>query len=91
MGIGEALCILIDLDAEKISGIPRDSTNLYAPQSMVIINHHYGLDAAKLVEKCSVSLHSILDYLEENSNGAQSFRKRSYHLIELNDGECHNM
>ena len=50
-------------------------------------NHHYAIDAAKLLEKCHVSLHSILDYLEGRSKGSNAFRRRAFQLIELNDGE----
>jgi hypothetical protein len=49
--------------------------------------HHYAIDAAKLLEKCHVGLRSILDYLEEQSNGSIAFRRRASTLIELNDGE----
>jgi primase-polymerase (primpol)-like protein len=54
---------------------------------MVIANHHYAIDAAKLVEKCHNMCNSILDCLEENSSGSAAFRRRAYQLIELNDGE----
>ena len=49
--------------------------------------HHYAIDAAKLSEKCRLHLHSILDCLEERSNGDNDFRRRAYSLIELNDGK----
>lgn len=44
-------------------------------------NHHYAIDAAKLVEKCRSLLHSILDSMESNSS------TRAYQLVALCDGE----
>mmetsp|Transcript_25233 Transcript_25233/g.45408 ORF Transcript_25233/g.45408 Transcript_25233/m.45408 type:complete len:893 (-) Transcript_25233:190-2868(-) len=47
-------------------------------------NHHYAIDAAKLVEKCRSLLHSILDVVESSSS-ARAFQRRSFQLLTLAD------
>ncbi|KAL7533309.1 hypothetical protein ACHAXR_005165 [Thalassiosira sp. AJA248-18] len=47
-------------------------------------NHHYAIDAAKLVEKCRSLLHSILNAMESNSS-ARAFQRRSFQLVTLAD------
>mmetsp|Transcript_19062 Transcript_19062/g.41528 ORF Transcript_19062/g.41528 Transcript_19062/m.41528 type:complete len:945 (+) Transcript_19062:239-3073(+) len=48
-------------------------------------NHHYAIDAAKLVEKCRSLLHSILDVMESNNSSARAFQRRSFQLATLAD------
>ena len=39
--------------------------------SCIINNHHYALDAAKLVDKCRIALRSILRHIDERSESAK--------------------
>jgi hypothetical protein len=53
-------------------------------------NHHYAIDAAKLVERCRSLLYSILNYLEAHSS-ARAFRRRAVQLVSLCDGELRSI
>ena len=49
-------------------------------------NHHYAIDAAKLVEKCRSLLHSILSLMKANSS-ERAFQRRSVQMFTLADGK----
>ena len=53
-------------------------------------NHHYAIDAAKLVEKCRSLLNSILKVLESNSS-ERAFQRRAFQLLSMCDGKCISM
>ena len=53
-------------------------------------NHHYAIDAAKLVERCRSLLHSILDVLESNASSERAFQRRAYQLLTMCDGKFDN-
>lgn len=51
-------------------------------------DHHYAIDAARLVDKCRSLLHSILDFAETRDSASRfQFRRRSFQLETLADGE----
>jgi hypothetical protein len=52
-------------------------------------NHHYAIDAARLVEKCRLLLHSILE-LMGTRYPLSEFQSRAYQLAALSDGESHS-
>ena len=49
-------------------------------------NHHYAIDAAKLVEKCRSLLNSILNVIESNSS-ERAFQRRAFQLLSMCDGK----
>ena len=49
-------------------------------------NHHYAIDAAKLVEKCRSLLNSILNVIESNSSD-RAFQRRAFQLLSMCDGK----